>query len=89
MADYKYLVEMWDAADRRWVPDGDLAYAVGFVMRHDGTPRALAAQILRNWTGEAGNSAAGRWRATVWDYEPGKALRDPAASAVRTVPLEG
>ncbi|SRR5216683_378204 len=89
MADYQYLVEVWDAAGRRWIPDGDLAYASGIAMRYDGTPRTLATQILRNWTGDPGSSATGRWRATVWNYEPGKALGDPAASAVHTVLPEG
>jgi hypothetical protein len=86
MADYKYRVEFWDAAAARWVPDGAEALCSGITRRCENTAGELAERLLRNWTEEPASTVTGRWRATVWNWEPGRSVGEPAASAVVTRP---
>jgi len=79
--DYAWRVEVWDAHAGCWVLDGTASYAAGISRHCADTPEVAAGQLLRNWTAEPGSTATGRWRASVWHWEPGKSLGDPAALA--------
>jgi hypothetical protein len=82
--DYQWQIQWWDPDAAEWSIDGPVDAATGIAYRYDSTAQALAETLLRNWS--AGIDDGGRWRATVWAYEPSRPRGEPAATAEITRP---
>jgi len=82
--DYQWQIQWWDPDAAEWSIDGPVDAATGIAYRYDSTAQALAETLLRNWS--AGTDDGGRWRATVWAYEPSRPRGEPAATAEITRP---
>ena len=79
MTDFRWRVEYWNPSAATWTLDGNESLATGIASRFEGTAEDLAERLLRNWTDEPG-TAGGRWRATIWEYDPARPPGDPAAT---------
>jgi len=86
VTDFRWRIEYWDPATATWNLDGNESLATGIASRFDGTAEDLAERLLRNWTDEPG-TADGRWRATIWRYDPARPPGDPAATKETTRPV--
>jgi len=85
VTDFRWRVEFWNPAAATWTLDGNESLATGIASRFDGTAGDLAERLLRNWTDEPG-TVGGRWRATIWEYDPAGPPGDPAATKETTRP---